>query len=144
MRKQAGERREKVANDTTVSGFAAEKARYAAVMGRVLAASDKPAKPRFKGAVGERIEARKRSREFHPLDDSPYENLGGGEAGDFKKKKGDLNNCFPESSCPSGRLCMNKQISLLKYRCVSCRSGRRRKDAKSYQKTGQIKPPLIK
>ena len=30
----------------------------------------------------------KRRREFHPLDDSPYENMGGGEAGDYKKKKG--------------------------------------------------------
>ena len=37
---------------------------------------------------GERIEARKRSREFHPLDDAPFENLGGGEAGGYRKKKG--------------------------------------------------------
>jgi hypothetical protein len=44
--------------------------------------------PKFKGQRGERIEARKRSREFHPLDDAPFENAGGGEAGDFKKKKG--------------------------------------------------------
>jgi regulator of ribosome biosynthesis len=86
--KQAHSRAAKPANDTTPKGLASEKERNAKLLGRVLLASDRGVKPAFKGAKGERIEARKRSREFHPLDDAPYENLGGGEAGTFKKKKG--------------------------------------------------------
>jgi hypothetical protein len=83
-RKKAG-----LANDTTKVGLASEKARNAKLLGRVLSASDRGiAKPKFKGDKGEKIEARKRSREFHPLDDAPYANLGGGDAGSFKKKKG--------------------------------------------------------
>ena len=61
------------------------------VASKVLAAADRggsASKPSAKGSRGERIEERKRRREFHPLDDSPYENMGGGEAGDYKKKKG--------------------------------------------------------
>ena len=89
QRKPGGARKQKVANDMTSSGLASEKERNAKLLGRVLASgAENPAKPSFKGSRGERIEARKRSREYHPLDDSPYENLGGGEAGDFKKKKG--------------------------------------------------------
>jgi len=77
-----------LANDTTAGGLATEKARNAKLLGRVLSANDRGLKPKFKGDKGERIEARKRSREFHPLDDAPYANMGGGDAGEFKKKKG--------------------------------------------------------
>mmetsp|Transcript_70079 Transcript_70079/g.137773 ORF Transcript_70079/g.137773 Transcript_70079/m.137773 type:complete len:385 (-) Transcript_70079:187-1341(-) len=88
QRLAAGSRKEKVANDLTKSGMASEKARNDKMLGRVLNAVDKPAQPKFKGSRGERIEARKRSREFHPLDDAPFQNLGGGDAGEYKKKKG--------------------------------------------------------
>ncbi len=88
MKRAGGERRKNEANDTTPQGLAAEKERNAKLLGRVLAVAERPVKPNFRGKVGERIEARKRAREFHPLDDSPYENLGGGESGEYKKKKG--------------------------------------------------------
>lgn len=88
MKRAGGERTKKESNDTTPKGLAAEKERNAKLLGRVLAVAERPVKPNFRGKVGERIEARKRAREFHPLDDSPYENLGGGESGEYKKKKG--------------------------------------------------------
>lgn len=88
MRKPAGMRREKVSNDNTASGLNAEKERSAKIIKHVIAVAERPFKPSIKGDRGLRIEARKRSREFHPLDDTPFENLGGGDAGEYKKKKG--------------------------------------------------------
>ena len=80
-----------MANDMTAAGMGKEKDRNSSIASKVLAAADRggsASKPSAKGSRGERIEERKRRREFHPLDDSPYENMGGGEAGDYKKKKG--------------------------------------------------------
>jgi regulator of ribosome biosynthesis len=88
MHKQKGTRREKVSNDNTASGLSAEKERSAKIIKHVIAVAERPMKPNVKGDRGLRIEARKRSREFHPLDDTPFENLGGGDAGEFRKKKG--------------------------------------------------------
>ena len=75
-------------NSMTPQGLGIEKDRNSSILSKVAAAAEKGPKQNIKGSRGERIEERKRRREFHPLDDSPFENMGGGEAGEFKKKKG--------------------------------------------------------
>ena len=47
-----------------------------------------PVTAKLKGAAGEKVVQRQADRDYHPLDDRPYANLGGGDSGDFKKKKG--------------------------------------------------------
>ena len=75
-------------NSMTPQGLGIEKDRNSSILSKVAATAEKGPKQNIKGSRGERIEERKRRREFHPLDDSPFENMGGGEAGEFKKKKG--------------------------------------------------------
>lgn len=82
----AGTKRRAPANDMTKAGLQSESSLNAKLLGQVLSAASRP--KLAKGNKGEREEAAKRAREYHPLDDAPYANLGGGDAGEFKKKKG--------------------------------------------------------
>lgn len=87
QRKVSGTRKAQPNNDLSKKGVKNEAAKSAKILSRVLTAAENP-QMKLKGRKGERIEAGRRSREYHPLDDAPYENVGGGEAGSFKKKKG--------------------------------------------------------
>lgn len=84
-KKPDGARQKKPANDMTKAGIANESTRNSKLMAQVLAQAGRP---KLKGDAGEKVVQRQADRDYHPLDDRPYANLGGGDSGDFKKKKG--------------------------------------------------------
>lgn len=86
MQSQSGARKNVPSNDMTKTGLKDESSRNTKLLTQVLSAASRA--KQAKGAKGEREEARKQSREYHPLDDAPYSNMGGGDAGEYKKKKG--------------------------------------------------------